>query len=696
MFPNARSFLRVRPFTPVEAITNAYDSPVPRGILQRNAREGTVTVLDPQNRYKPKRNSTFTFGADSVLWSFQEDDVPPDGPVADLNDVYETCMKPVIPSIVQGYNAAFLVTGAQDSGKFATAYGYQFAPAPVAAAANEETAAAPNNIVASSNTSDSVPSTPVAAAPMSPSAGAAQRSGIFFRFCEDLLDAFSKSFHENSAQLSVEVEVVEIANEQYNDLLNAQAHPNTSGAARSNGAMSSMHHHPRSASVASRPQLPASASDVEPIKVVMDPIEGARLSGVTRATVVDAEQLEQVVRLALRQLKKRKSTHYIHLRFTETFQFSDSEREGHSITKARRINVLFSVLCSPPPSFHRCIDVAIERDTGENVNAMVPYRDSAFAKLYADVFMHGYHLTFVNCVSPFYEHVKDAIATIPFALKVRKLRCNPKLTHDERLVELRRLADEVKGLRTEVTKQNESMVVVQQELDRREHEILRKETIHQEQLGALEECRARRAVDETGAAVQRMRNDKRHFEAQSQLATLEKELSKKQAALKTLTEETTRISAQRDDVAKKAAELEELRKEHEAILKPFTERIERRRMQEAELKRLEDFIAAEPEQRKREVSEAYELRQTLHEAIAKLEVDKKASRTDLGEAKIRTDEVKPQYDEVVAKDNIVKGVADAKQQRLELELEIRRIDEENLRLQDEIDKAPKGGCCSVM
>jgi hypothetical protein len=680
-----RSFVRVRPFINGEATICPEGSPVPRGALVRN-NEGTISVLDPAARFRPKKNGIFGVGSENLLWSFVEDGNDIEEPLHDQQQVYDSVVAPVIPRIVEGYNAAFLVYGANECGRSYTMFG------PASQIASSVSFDNSGESAGFSSSAPLAPSASMDAPTLSPRTSNTSK-GFFYRFCGEIFSAYQQVFAENSSSLSVEVEVVEIVNDQYHDLLNPSKQTNSQAASHSRSTSTLARSNP----VPSASFGMARADDSETIKVVLDPVEGSKLSGVTRANVSNGEQLEQVVRSALKPLRRRKSTHVVHLRLTETFEFSDPADIGNKkLSKARRVNVIFALLHALPPSFHRCVDVAIERDSGEKPSAMVPYRDSAFTKLYADIFMQGYNTTFVNCVSPYFEHVKDAMNTLTFALKIRKIRCNPKLNQDESLVELRKLSDEVKGLKSQVVRENESLNVVQSELDRRERDIINREYILAEQQAALSESRSERQLHDVVVAVQAMRKNRGEAKKFDHIDCLEKTVQRRNAVLRGLIEERLRIDGEVKETKRKSDELEVLRLQHEAISAPFQAKIVARNDQEEEIQALEVFVAAEPDEKMKEIAEALETKRSLSAQVLEVENEKKNTRSALGDAKIRLDELKPNYDAIQEEESRRSEVLDLKKQLKSLEDELHKIDADNERLQREIDKAPSQGCCTMM
>eukprot|EP00796_Vickermania_ingenoplastis_P011070 gene11070-7701_t len=267
--------------------------------------------------------------------------------------------------------------------------------------------------------------------------------GIVCRFAEDIFQALEKKKEEES-EMTCEMQAIDINNEAYVDCL----------ATAKKGAKESE------------------------LKLVSSP-EGPKLQGATTVEVSGSLDFKNHLRKFFQTVGKRNSTHTISLRFTETFEFSDPENHGQSVRKSRRFRVLFALLRNVPAAFQRCVQVAVEHDSGENPLAKVPVREAAFTRLYPEVLQQGYALNVIACVSPFFEHVKENLNTLTFCTKVQQLIAKPKKQQDASLLEMRRLADEVKDLKTEVRKQNESMNIVQQELNAREMELMKQEEAYE-------------------------------------------------------------------------------------------------------------------------------------------------------------------------------------------------------------------------
>uniref|UniRef100_A0A0A9X681 Kinesin-like protein KIF13B n=1 Tax=Lygus hesperus TaxID=30085 RepID=A0A0A9X681_LYGHE len=248
--------------------------------------------------------------------------------------------------------------------------------------------------------------------------------GLLPRFAEDIFASFDKQRRENSS-LSCELEAIDISSETYVDLLASRRNANISISGVNNNNNN---------------------NSKDELKLIHTEL-GPKLQGVRTVEVKNANDLIKLFAQLHRIASKRTSTHTIKLLFTETFEFDNPDESLQPIRKSRRVRVLFVLLRNMPSAFLRCVDVAVEHDSGENPLAKVPIRESAFTKLYPDILQQGFLLNMVCCISPYYEHVRENFNTMLFAMKVKRLLCMPKLIEDESLVAMRRLADEVKNLR---------------------------------------------------------------------------------------------------------------------------------------------------------------------------------------------------------------------------------------------------------
>lgn len=268
--------------------------------------------------------------------------------------------------------------------------------------------------------------------------------GLLFRFARNVFPEIEKVKEEESV-LTCEMQAFEISGENYVDCL--------------------------------APAKKGSGKEVE-LKLVPSP-EGPKLAGAHTVYVSTTEDLlKQFTRLHPIMKKRSNSTCTICLKFTETFEFNDPELEGQPVRKSRHFYALFVLLRHTPAAFTRCLTVAVEHDTGANPLAKVPVREAALTRLYPDIFLQGYALNVISCVSPYFEHAKETLNTLSFSEAVQQLVGKPKRHQDAKLLEMRRLAEEVKELKTEVRKKNDSMAIVQKEVNAREMELIKKEEIH--------------------------------------------------------------------------------------------------------------------------------------------------------------------------------------------------------------------------
>ena len=633
IFPKLRSFVRVRPFTDAEAKFVPEGQVVARPIVDRQLADqtGSLVILDPANKFRPKKGGSFPI--DNVLWSFYDEGDP--GALRHLQpEVYDMVVSPVIPSICEGYSSLFMIYGGPESGKWTTMYG------------------------------DDAPGSATSLPPGdgAPSSQLDKNKGLLYRFTAEIFDSLKRT--APNATLTLEYECVEIAGEQYIDLL----------------------------------APPAKKGKESELRVVTDADGSLRLNGITRNAVANSAALEHGIRQALRPMKKRKSTHCVILRFTETHEFQDPEKPTAmaKVSKSRRINVAFAFLRNVPHSFHRCFDVAIERDSGDNAQSIVPTRECAFTRLFADMFAQQYLVTCISCVSPFCEHTKDAMSTLPFANRIKKIKTGAKLLQDEKMAEMRTLAEEVRGLHCEVAKINESMVVVQQELDRRQNEIQRQEDIHAEQSMALDDGLSVAEKEKLVRVVKSLRLVSRKRQTEAAIKQLQTRLTATTADVQAVVSSSEALRQQCHKEAAQQQLVEVQISEVGERMAPLQAIAEERREAEAAVDEMEKYNNAAPEERQAQVKELFATRENLQRLIPQLEVEKKAARGELGEAKIKHDEVKPSYDQVLAQEAEIKKRQDLSEQLAKVEQEIASLQGESKRLQDEIEKAPSAACCSIM
>ncbi|CAD2213100.1 kinesin family member 3/17 [Angomonas deanei] len=512
----------------------------------------------------------------------------------------------MIPTIVEGYNAAFLVAGSSSSGRNFTFYG-------------EDTDG--------------------------------EQRGIFPRFTEEILDAFEKKKEENST-ISCELEAIDISGETYVDLL------------------------------ASRKSKSSQPKEEEQQQLKLQTgADGARLTGCTSVEVNSAKDFRTTVKQLARVVKRRNCTHTVSLRFTESFEFEDPENKGQSITKSRRVRVVFIILRNLPPSFQRVIDVAAEHDSGENPMAKVPIREAAISKLYPEVFQQGYNLTFISCLSPYYEHVRDNLNTLTFNTKAKKLRGKPKLVQDESLVEMRKLADEVKDLKVAARKQNQAMQLVQQELNAREVELMKQEANYNEVCNNI-----KKTQEETFLTTvsRNMEVDKNKKEKKALYLEMNQDKKKREKYEKLLREIDDAKFRTEENERKANAE-----KDKQEALQQSVQAAEK---EEKEVQDIENFNVAGKEDQKKEIIASSPLHKADEKEINELKKKVKEIQNN-DESVPQMKEIQAEYDKAYAAEAPSREKKDLEKEIEKLEKEIKDVEAETKKLQDEID-AQK--CCSVM
>ncbi|KAH9598071.1 Kinesin motor domain [Trypanosoma melophagium] len=500
--------------------------------------------------------------------------------------------------------------------------------------------------------------------------------GILPRFVDDVFTAFKRQKRENST-LSCEVEAIDISsNETYVDLLSQRRKSPASAIAAAN----------------------ANANNTDEMKLVNDAVEGIKLQGATRVAVNKPSELHTLLRQIARVVSKRSSCHTVNLRFVETYEFEDPEQQGQAVSKSRRIHVLFVLLRNMPAAFQRCIDVAVEHDSGENPLAKVPTRETAFTKLYPDLLQQGYNLAFLCCVSPFYEHTRDTMQTLTLAKKLMKLRCKPKLIQDEALMELRNLSDEVKNLKTEIVRQNESTQIVQSEINAREVELMKQEAVHHDCKTKLQKSEHDVSAARHALAINKLRTkwhqsnyEKQvHNKKKMMAATMkEKEETEKAAVAEAKTVE--RENARLRTMEQKLKERTDKNAEFDARLKAIIEK-------EDKLEEMRKFNAATSEEQRRIVIEkAKKSNKRPSEAEnERIQKDIKVITETKDKAANRCRAVEKEYSTVYAAEKGTREKEEMQKSIAQLEKEIAEVEAENKRLQEELERRPPGCQCILM
>ncbi|CCW63841.1 unnamed protein product [Phytomonas sp. EM1] len=609
------SFVRVRPFNEREARICPEGYSIPREVITWDGKD-VLTLLDPQEDFAPRRNSTFH--GMNVLWSFKDEEsaMPP----CTQADIYNRVVAPAIPGILEGYNAAFIVAGASNSGRLYTLYG--------------DNPDGPNR-------------------------------GLLPRFAETIFEAFEKQSHEDSV-LSLRMECIDIVGESYVDLLAV----------------------PRG-----RTNAPPFGGG-EDLKVVQA-AEGARLHGATEAELRGPTDFRALLRQIHRGVVGRNHTHTVSLRFTETFRFDDPDNFGQPVNKSRHVHVVFALLRNMPPAFQRCIDVAVEHDSGENPLAKVPVRETAFTRLYPFVLQQGYHLHVISCVSPYYEHVRENLNALLFAVKVKSLVGKPKLHQDEQLLEMRLLADEVKDLKVTVRQQNEATQIVQKELNARELELMRQEAMYNEANSALKQQQVKLRLVAIARNFEATRSKYALEKMRQQFKQKLRELESSQGKHQNGIDSSDDLMQAIDDCKIRTEALElKIRKQTENI-KVYESRIDKYNAEKEELAYLEKFNASTPEAQAKSLVEHSAEHKAALEEIRKLQKEEAAIRaSDNSDERMKA--FQKEYDLVYAAEKPTRDKEALLKQIETLENETALADTEIMQLQAEIEQSKSKCNCAVM
>lgn len=469
--------------------------------------------------------------------------------------------------------------------------------------------------------------------------------GIIYRFAEEVFVKLDKS-KEDDSELTCELQAIDINNESYMDCLAKKG------------------------------------SKESDLKIVSSTAEGTRLQGAVTVSISGQRELITYLNRLAQTVGKRNSTHTVSLKFTETFEFADPENQGQPVKKSRHFRVLFVMLRNTPAAFQRCVQVAMEHDSGENPMAKVPVREAAVTRLYPELLQQGYALNIISCLSPFFEHVKENLSTLTFTMNVRHLIAKPRKHQDASLLEMRRLADEVKDLKTEVRKQNESMNIVQQELNAREVELMKQEEAYaraKENLKLAKEdlqiaiIGRNYQVDKSRRARRRMQQD---LEAEKKKITeLQKQLDAQEvvnsAAMQRIKETESRVAALETRIAKERSNEQEHRKRLDVYL-----------AEEKKIQDIEDFNSASPQEQERIVRA-----EGSGSESEKGELQHQKALTDTSDEKLAA--LKKQYDKVVTQEEAAQSCNAEKEKMVKMENEMAAMEEEIAAMQKEMNAMQK-------
>ncbi|SCU67113.1 kinesin-like protein, putative [Trypanosoma equiperdum] len=486
--------------------------------------------------------------------------------------------------------------------------------------------------------------------------------GILPRFTDEILAAFKREKREDST-VKCQVEAIDVSNETYVDLLSPKRKPG--------------------------------ANAQQEYKLVLDPVEGTKLQGVTRVDVQKPADMLNIVRQLSQVVPKRNSCHTVTLRIVESFQFTDPE-QGQAVTMSRRVNVLFALLRNMPLGFQRCVDIAVERDSGENPLGKVPTRDTAFTKLFPDLLQHGYHLNFLCCVSPFYEHVRETMQTLTVATKLSKLKCSPKRSQDEALVQLRTLAAEVKNLKSEMVKQSESTKIVQNELNARELALMKQEAAHHECRNKLLASSERLSIARTAFKLNVIRTTVHRKKFQDSVSKLRRALADVEVEKDKADANMVAASRETGEIEKRILHTNRQIKTQEEVNAVCEEKVQKRVDGETKLKKILAFLNASPEERLRLIEMDVEAKEQGRAEEEQLEKEMAKITKELEEMEARCRAIEKEFESVHQKEGVTREKVDLKARLSSMEKDIAGKEEENRQLRIQAETKSSGCQCVTM
>ncbi|GET93613.1 hypothetical protein, conserved [Leishmania tarentolae] len=468
--------------------------------------------------------------------------------------------------------------------------------------------------------------------------------GILPRFAEDIISSFKTNAQTNSS-LSVELEAVDISGETYVDLLATGRH----GGANQNSTDS--------------------------LKLISTS-SGPRLVGVNSVDAEGAPELLKAIQKLHGIVEKRNCTHTVSFRFTETFEFEDPENIDQSVSKSRRVQVLFVLLRNMPSAFQRCIDVAVEHDSGENPLAKVPVRESAFTKLFPSLLQQGFHLNIISCVSPYYEHMREDMNTLQFSVKVKKLKGCPQLLHDESFAEMRRLADEVKGLRVEEKKTHDALSVVQNELNTREVELMKQEANYNKTMNEIAQSQNQLKLVTIGRNMEAERSNRARKQINTELNKKRGEIKEFQQMQNSLDAAAKKQMRDADDAKTRADAVETMLKKQKENTAIYENRLNEYKEEDRKTERIEAFNVATPDEQRRLLIDDSDEKKNADAEIQKIELERASARG--------LDKIEEQMRAIQADYDIAYKAAAPSHERAELEEEIAMYEKEIAEAEREI------------
>ncbi|KAK7194008.1 kinesin-like protein [Novymonas esmeraldas] len=487
--------------------------------------------------------------------------------------------------------------------------------------------------------------------------------GILPRFAEDILVAFKKNALANSF-LSVELEAIDISGESYIDLL---------AIGRRTGTQK---------------------ESADSIKLQSTPT-GPRLTGVNSIDVESTPELQKAIQQLHRIVEKRSCTHTVSMRFTETFEFEDPANANQSVSKSRRVQVLFVLLRNMPSAFQRCVDVAVEHDSGENPLAKVPVRETAFTKLYPTLLQQGFHLNIISCVSPYYEYMREAINTLQFSVKVKELKGNPQPVQDESLVEMRRLADEVKDLQVEERKQHEAMSVVQGELNAREVELMKQEANYNKTASDIIESQHHVKLAAIGRNMEAERSNRARKHINMELNKKRAEIKAFQQAQTSTDAATKKLMRDADDAKVRADAMEAKVKKQKENTAIYEARLKEYEEEDQLTEKIEAFNIASPDEQRNILINESEEKKAADAEAQKIEIERSTAKAfDTTEERKRA--IQADYDAAYKASAPSREKQQLEEEIAKYEREIADAEKEMRRLQGEIDEKKAQCQCTLM
>lgn len=634
-FGSFRNFVRVRPFKDKEANTKPPEQVVPRPALEFN-NGNALTILDPAKQFKvPLKNAKVN--------PYESDNI-----IWSFVDPLETEIERKAKEASSSRNIPQMQADV-----------YRKVVEPVFPSILEGYSAA-FIVLGAADTGK-------ATTMFGDETWAATNLGMFPRFVEDLYSKYNEKVRGETT-LKFEASCVEVAgtarDEKFVDLLNVKA---------SN------------------------------LKVVDTETEGVILEGSARVSCETPSDLIEQVKKAVKPVRARKNSSYaitIHITETTTYKNLENPNAPPKIL-SRRSSVSFSILRAlhSNATFARCVDNAVERDSGINARSKPPTRDSCWTRLFADVFLQKLNVTTLSCISPYYEHVKDSAVTLEYAKKLGEIRTFPCLRTDQSEVEYRRLADEIYSLDESVNQANQTIQIIQDEIDRCHREYEQAASHNEEAFG---DCQRSKIALKAYTQFQGRETAKGRAKAsvyKKEAAALEDIITGIKSETKSTLEATDAVRQERqaadDRIAKIEADINKQKSTnsvYETELAIFTK-------EEDAVKKMEEFIGNASVGRDEARLELVQQTVALKGEAPALKAEAAKAEAALAEQKKKEDSVAQTASAQRAKKQAVAN-KQAELDRLKAEIaktqkEIESLEADHSAKQHKINTAPKG-CCVIM